>query len=132
MLLPAIDLLVAQQRRAQHVCDGQFAVGLVERRQQADHFGVLALPEPAVGEHQNHLRIGGLGRVQGRQFPRRVRNLPRLVKSQREIQPNARIFRPALQRRLILHDGFGVAPSAGHSAAPRLERTSGESGRSRK
>jgi hypothetical protein len=50
-LLPAVDLLIAQQRRAQHIRDSQVALVLfVERRQQADHFGVLALPQPAVGE----------------------------------------------------------------------------------
>jgi len=51
--------------------------------------------------------------MQGRQFLRRVRDLALLVEGQREVQPNARIFRPLLQRRLILDDGFGVAPCAG-------------------
>jgi len=128
--LPAIDLLTAQQGHAQQISDSKVAlVWLVERRQQTDDFGVLSLPEPAIREQQNHLRIGRLDPVQGRQFLRRVRDLALLVEGQREVQPNARIFRPLLQRRLILDDGFGVAPCAA-SAAPRLERTSGESGRS--
>ena len=111
--LSEVRLLVAQQCRAEHVRNREIVLVLVfDRSQQLDHFGVLALAQPAVAQQEDDLPVARLLLVQTSEFRRGARDLVRLVVGQRQVQRDGKVMGASLESFAVLGDGFGVAAGA--------------------
>ena len=120
---PRSDLVVAHQRHAEQVGDGE-VVGavLAQRREQCDDLLVLAHGQPAIGQKQRGLQLAGRRLVDLFQSGGGKFGLAGFVECQAEVEFDRRVAGLQFQRMAILRDGVLVARHAGVGGAQIGER----------